>query len=415
MSTSALRETNNQRSETLPRGGNNVQTGTSMPALRGLRGMVQTGSTGRPLRLLSFDGGGIRGLSSLYILKEIMKRVELRTGDTDIPLPCDYFDMICGTSTGGIIAIMLGKLWMSVDQAIDSYVRLSETIFGEKKGFWFLKEGMYSTQALEYAITLIVGERAHVLGWPEAAGANPQPTEQEYQEIGRKVMMRGVNPTANDCKVFVCAVNTMNADAPANIRAYMVTQNEMDDFAIWEAARATSAAPHFFKPMVLEPRSDINRHLEMVYIDGGLQFNNPIHQLLDEASRQFPGRGIGLILSLGTGTKNAIKLPRAGFIPKPQWYLVFQLYKKIALSCEENHQAVTRRFKSWSNIYYRFNVDRGMGDIGLEEWKMLSQIETNTKTYTETIDVNASIELAVESFFTTNARMTIQQAAGLAK
>jgi patatin-like phospholipase/acyl hydrolase len=52
---------------------------------------------GRELNLLSLDGGGIRGLSSLYILKRLMEAV-----DRDKPpKPCDCFDMIGGTSTGG--------------------------------------------------------------------------------------------------------------------------------------------------------------------------------------------------------------------------------------------------------------------------------------------------------------------------
>jgi patatin-like phospholipase/acyl hydrolase len=51
----------------------------------------------RKLRLLCFDGGGIRGLSSLYLLKGLMESI---FGDAP-PKPCDYFDMIGGTSTGG--------------------------------------------------------------------------------------------------------------------------------------------------------------------------------------------------------------------------------------------------------------------------------------------------------------------------
>ncbi len=52
---------------------------------------------GQDLRLLSLDGGGIRGLSSLLILKEVMKAIN----PSAPPRPCDYFDMIAGTSTGG--------------------------------------------------------------------------------------------------------------------------------------------------------------------------------------------------------------------------------------------------------------------------------------------------------------------------
>jgi hypothetical protein len=62
-------------------------------------------------RILSLDGGGIRGLSSLFILKEIMDSIRRKSGDQN-PLPCQYFDLIGGTSTGGLIAIMLGRLGM---------------------------------------------------------------------------------------------------------------------------------------------------------------------------------------------------------------------------------------------------------------------------------------------------------------
>ena len=66
----------------------------------------------QPVRILSLDGGGVRGLSSLFILKSIMEQVELDEESDETPLPCRYFDLICGTSTGGLIAIMLGRLGM---------------------------------------------------------------------------------------------------------------------------------------------------------------------------------------------------------------------------------------------------------------------------------------------------------------
>ena len=63
-------------------------------------------------KILSFDGGGVRGLSSLLILRDIMTEIEYKNGAADTPKPCEYFDLICGTSTGGLIAIMLGLLGM---------------------------------------------------------------------------------------------------------------------------------------------------------------------------------------------------------------------------------------------------------------------------------------------------------------
>lgn len=52
---------------------------------------------GRELCLLSLDGGGVRGMSILRILEELMRKVD----PDNPPKPCDYFDMIGGTSTGG--------------------------------------------------------------------------------------------------------------------------------------------------------------------------------------------------------------------------------------------------------------------------------------------------------------------------
>jgi patatin-like phospholipase/acyl hydrolase len=47
------------------------------------------------------DGGGIRGVSELVILDYIMQRVQEKASLDDLPKPCDYFDLIAGTSTGG--------------------------------------------------------------------------------------------------------------------------------------------------------------------------------------------------------------------------------------------------------------------------------------------------------------------------
>jgi len=70
-----------------------------------------------PLRILSLDGGGVRGLSSLFMLKAIIDEIQLKLIDEHKPLepippirPFHLFDVICGTSTGELIAIMLGRL-----------------------------------------------------------------------------------------------------------------------------------------------------------------------------------------------------------------------------------------------------------------------------------------------------------------
>src|ERR1700722_11390015 len=104
-----------------------------------------------PLNILSLDGGGVRGLSSLLILRRIMSQLHLKLDpeEDDTPiLPCDQFDLICGTSTGGIIALMLGRLRMSVDECIDAYINLSKEVFDERTSFAG-GSAQYTASALE--------------------------------------------------------------------------------------------------------------------------------------------------------------------------------------------------------------------------------------------------------------------------
>lgn len=53
------------------------------------------------MRILALDGGGVRGLSSLMILDRIMNHVKSKRGSKETIRPCDLFDLIVGTSTGG--------------------------------------------------------------------------------------------------------------------------------------------------------------------------------------------------------------------------------------------------------------------------------------------------------------------------
>lgn len=71
-------------------------------------------SAKEPVRILCLDGGGPKGLSSLVILKELMAQISHRYGNTLKLRPCDYFDLICGAGTGGLIAIMLGRLQLVI-------------------------------------------------------------------------------------------------------------------------------------------------------------------------------------------------------------------------------------------------------------------------------------------------------------
>ncbi|CAK7204876.1 hypothetical protein SEUCBS139899_007638 [Sporothrix eucalyptigena] len=130
-------------------------------------------------RLLSIDGGGVRGLSSLMILRHMMDKIN----SDSPPKPCDYFDMIGGTGTGGLIAIMLGRLRMSVTECITAYTNLCDRAFvrsGRPINMDQNVQGRLSSEELEKAIKAIVTG----CGLPE-------------NEL--------LKDTKSACKVFVCA------------------------------------------------------------------------------------------------------------------------------------------------------------------------------------------------------------------
>ena len=84
------------------------------------------------LRLLSIDGGGIKGYTALLILRRIFRTLR-EVGQLDQePKPCEVFDLMAGTSTGGLIAVMLGRLHMSIDECIEEYETVSKRVFGKK-------------------------------------------------------------------------------------------------------------------------------------------------------------------------------------------------------------------------------------------------------------------------------------------
>lgn len=118
------------------------------------------------------DGGGIRGYSTLLILEQLMREVSHwekkleeeeghipgapeRNFDVDELLPCHYFDFMYGTSTGGLIATMLGRLRMSVPQCLEIYREVGNELFGKRRSRVPLTT-KYHHKPLENAVKKIV-------------------------------------------------------------------------------------------------------------------------------------------------------------------------------------------------------------------------------------------------------------------
>lgn len=120
-----------------------------------------------PLLTRSIDGGGVRGLSSLLILKALM--LQINEGLTSLGAafgelhPHHVFQLVAGTSTGGLIALMLGKMGMTVDECITQYEELSKEIFGKKKFRGRITHGLaparYSGKSLRNCVRRLLRDR----------------------------------------------------------------------------------------------------------------------------------------------------------------------------------------------------------------------------------------------------------------
>jgi predicted acylesterase/phospholipase RssA len=177
---------------------------------------------------------------------------------------------------------------------------------------------------------------------------------------------------------------------PRLFRTYSVDKNESFDCTIWEAARATSAAPTFFKqimigiPPMLEP-----------FVDGGMGCNNPIKQVLKEAELVFPHQHIACVISIGTGHLTIPGLRTTSRFNNVIPLHVVEALKKITTECEVTAEETEGRFTSVANVYFRFNVEQGMQNVTLTEWKRLPEVTSHTLHYLQQAKVDKTVAAAV--------------------
>ncbi|KAG8845961.1 hypothetical protein FRB91_001287 [Serendipita sp. 411] len=199
----------------------------------------------------------------------------------------------------------------------------------------------------------------------------------------------------NVCRAFVCATPGSEAqrNAPSLFRTYASREsNAVRDCKIWEAIRATSAAPTFFGPIHIDGS---------VYVDGGFGCNNPCEQVYEEAQKIWPGREIGVMLSLGTGMPRVLSLENPSYLdrlwPKP-W---IQTLERIATQCQAIHNQMYKK-RELRGKYFRFNVEQGLQTVSLSEWTKLGEVGTHTEQYTRDADVTRKLDVAVEKILETD-------------
>ena len=195
---------------------------------------------------------------------------------------------------------------------------------------------------------------------------------------------------------FVCAAGTAdpyNPAGPTLFRSYDVPKNKEYNCMIWEAARATSAAPTFFKRIKIGPEGS-----GIDYIDAGLGCNNPIKEVLAETVRVFGDEApVACIVSIGTGQSDSVGLAQPDAFQKWLPTKLIDLLKRIATDCGRVTEEMEQRYENTPWLFNRLDVDRGLRSVSLAEWKELGRVRELTQNYMRMGAINTRIDNVVSA------------------
>jgi len=232
----------------------------------------------RPRRMLALDGGGIRGVLTLQILKRI--EALLAGGNAAFRL-CDYFDYIGGTSTGAIIAAGLAR-GKSVAELIEFYKTTGPEMF-EKTHLLRRLRSLYQSDPLKAQLQDVFGKDTDL---------SPQHLRTLLLVVTRNATTDSPWPISSN----PAAKYNLPERSDCNLK-----------IPLWQLVRASTAAPVYFPPEVLNwDEKDPSK--SFVFVDGGVTpYNNPAFLMFRMAthpaySLNFPtGEKNLAIVSVGTG------------------------------------------------------------------------------------------------------------------
>ena len=278
---------------------------------------------------------------------------------------------------------MLGRLRMDTNEALECYNRIASMTFSPSNKKWLFQDGLFKATTLQNEVEKIV--TAKNLG---------------------EVMMEESNETGMG-RAFVCATPAKNQERTRRFRSYRVRNFESTNCKIWEAARATTAAPTFFKRIHIGEKNQAQEE----FVDGGLRCNNPTWEVIEEARNIFGDtQAVGCLVSIGTGHPGTIGLPKPDMFQNLLPTELIHTLKMIATDCETTAIELSKRFIEAPDLYFRFNVTHGAGSISLNEWKKMSDIITHTKVYLEQSTVSGLIDSVVRLLCQpSNAGITLAQ------
>ncbi|XP_022139959.1 phospholipase A I isoform X2 [Momordica charantia] len=331
------------------------------------------------LRILSMDGGGMKGLATVQILKEIEKGTGKRIHE--------MFDLICGTSTGGMLAVALGIKLMTLDQCEEIYKSLGKLVFAEptpkdsEAASWREKlDQLYKSSSQSFRVV--------VHGSKHSADQFERLLKEMCADEDGDLLIESA--VRNPPKVFV--VSTLVSMVPAQpflFRSYQYPVGTPEvplaisdssgitvfgspsagvqaggykrsafigscKHQVWKAIRASSAAPYYLDDF----SDDVNR-----WQDGAIVANNPTIFAIREAQLLWPDTKIDCLVSIGCGS-TPMKVRKGGW----RYLDTGQVLIESACSVDRVEEALSTLLPMLPEIhYFRFNPVDERCDMELDE------------------------------------------------
>jgi uncharacterized protein len=303
-----------------------------------------TSPQAKSIKVLAIDGGGIRGIIPAVILSALQTRLKQELWR--------YFDLIAGTSTGGIIALGIGTRCnngrpYAPDELVNLYVQNGPDIFRKIPVWTWLRQFVrpkYSPRALEATLKKFFGDTRF------ASALTP----------------------------LLISSYDLKSQLPFFFKTHRIASDSTYDWPVTSIARATSAAPTFFPPEYLTTGKE-----DYALVDGGVFVNNPSVAAYAEARWLYPQATNFVVVSVGTGDRQ----DRITYTKARKWGLVGWARQIVPVLMDSVSEAVDYELKSFPGCdYCRLQMENlpqscaPMDDVLPEN---LQQLQSLAKKYVE--------------------------------
>ncbi|KDN60568.1 hypothetical protein CSUB01_11284 [Colletotrichum sublineola] len=310
-----------------------------------------------------------------------MRRIQENMHLEEEPRPVDYFELAAGTSTGGIIGILLFRFRMTATEAIETYDEIAKDVFKPKiYGF--------SIDFLPEKVSSFINNSKTVFQNSRFDGASLE------SAVHRVVEKHGLD---KEDKRLRGDTLLQHPEAGKFKRHH---EGQPRQITISIATRATSAAPTYF-PEIKWPEGQKET---LTFWDGGLLNNNPVDQLwysrYDLVQPGEPDPEISCVISLGTGWIKADS-------PSNYWFNITGVLSTVVIfSTNTNAKAkdFTRHMTTLNNSekyaktkYVRFNPSLKNENIGLADYHKMDLLKSLAREYVNDPKTYQWIEKAVEA------------------